>query len=98
MRHRRHYTSIGSPIGSPKTSKEALKSSDLARPAGFEPATRCLEGSCSVRLSYGRSKRNCARRRSRDGHTKVAVCRPLKPRHLGKRLAASPWDSPTAEG
>ena len=31
-----------------------LKSSDLARPAGFEPATRCLEGSCSVRLSYGR--------------------------------------------
>ena len=25
-----------------------------ARPAGFEPATRCLEGSCSVRLSYGR--------------------------------------------
>ena len=28
----------------------------LARPAGFEPATRCLEGSCSVRLSYGRSE------------------------------------------
>jgi hypothetical protein len=27
-----------------------------ARPAGFEPATRCLEGSCSVRLSYGRPK------------------------------------------
>ena len=27
----------------------------VARPAGFEPATRCLEGSCSVRLSYGRS-------------------------------------------
>jgi hypothetical protein len=26
-------------------SKEVLKSSDLARPAGFEPATRCLEGS-----------------------------------------------------
>ena len=47
----RRYTSIGSP----RTSEEALKSSDLARPAGFEPATRCLEGSCSVRLSYGRS-------------------------------------------
>ena len=28
----------------------------LRRPAGFEPATRCLEGSCSVRLSYGRSE------------------------------------------
>jgi hypothetical protein len=25
-----------------------------ARPAGFEPATHCLEGSCSIRLSYGR--------------------------------------------
>src|SRR5437764_12976614 len=62
----------------------------LARPAGFEPATRCLEGSCSVRLSYGRSKRNCARRRSRDGYTKVAVCGTLTPRHLGKRQAVSP--------
>jgi hypothetical protein len=28
-----------------------------ARPAGFEPATRCLEGSRSIRLSYGRSRR-----------------------------------------
>ena len=28
-------------------------SSDLARPAGFEPATRCLEGSRSFQLSYG---------------------------------------------
>jgi hypothetical protein len=26
----------------------------LARLAGFEPATRCLEGSCSIRLSYRR--------------------------------------------
>jgi hypothetical protein len=30
--------------------------SRFARPAGFEPATGCLEGSCSVRLSYGRSE------------------------------------------
>jgi hypothetical protein len=30
--------------------------SHFARPAGFEPATRCLEGSRSVRLSYGRSQ------------------------------------------
>ena len=28
---------------------------DLVRPAGFEPATRCLEGSRSIRLSYWRS-------------------------------------------
>src|SRR5580700_9017127 len=28
---------------------------DLVRQAGFEPATRCLEGSRSIRLSYWRS-------------------------------------------
>jgi site-specific DNA recombinase len=27
----------------------------LVRPAGLEPATSCLEGTCSIRLSYGRS-------------------------------------------
>jgi hypothetical protein len=26
----------------------------MARPAGFEPATPSLEGSCSIQLSYGR--------------------------------------------
>ena len=26
------------------------------RPAGLEPATPCLEGRCSIRLSYGRKK------------------------------------------
>ena len=30
----------------------------MARPAGLEPATLCLEGRCSVRLSYGRDLRN----------------------------------------
>ena len=28
----------------------------LARPAGFEPATSSLEGSCSIQLSYGRAR------------------------------------------
>ncbi len=28
----------------------------LVRPAGFEPATPCLEGRCSIRLSYGRTR------------------------------------------
>ncbi len=27
---------------------------EMARPAGFEPATSCLEGTCSIQLSYGR--------------------------------------------
>ena len=26
---------------------------ELAIPAGFEPATLCLEGRCSIQLSYG---------------------------------------------
>ena len=29
----------------------------LVRPAGFEPATLCLEGRCSIQLSYGRMKK-----------------------------------------
>jgi hypothetical protein len=32
-----------------------LANTQLARPAGLEPATPGLEGRCSVRLSYGRS-------------------------------------------
>ena len=27
---------------------------EMARPAGLEPATPSLEGTCSIRLSYGR--------------------------------------------
>ena len=50
----------------------ALQPSNLrgsvARLAGLEPATGCLEGSCSIRLSYRRLSAHCARRRSRNGH------------------------------
>ena len=27
----------------------------MARPLGFEPKTLCLEGRCSIQLSYGRN-------------------------------------------
>ncbi len=30
----------------------------MARPAGIEPTTHCLEGSCSIQLSYGRNSLN----------------------------------------
>src|ERR1700688_3455590 len=31
----------------------------MARPEGIEPPTLCLEGRCSIRLSYGRAVRYC---------------------------------------
>ena len=36
----------------------ALHSKQVVRPTGIEPVTYCLEGSCSIRLSYGRSMYN----------------------------------------
>jgi hypothetical protein len=42
-RNNRHESRC-TPIGPPPYEHESPKRSDLARPAGFEPATRCLEG------------------------------------------------------
>jgi hypothetical protein len=55
-----------------------------APPAGLEPATRCLEGSCSVRLSYGgRARRLALTPRGRapkgEGWIGAAGFEPAKP-------------------
>src|SRR6476469_1407836 len=79
------------------TGQEPQIPSDLARPAGFEPATRCLEGSCSVRLSYGRSRVSV----HGEDHTKAtrrSQCVSLDavpPRETTGRLPRGP---PTARG
>ena len=41
-------------VGSPAILEPGVWGFDLARLAGLEPATGCLEGSCSVQLSYRR--------------------------------------------
>src|SRR5947209_18910628 len=51
-----HATPIGSPLGSPPHERRPSQNSDLARPAGFEPGSRCLERSCSVRLTHTPTK------------------------------------------
>ena len=53
MRHGVSTVRSGQPasLGSSST----IPTWELARPAGFEPATSCLEGTCSIQLSYGRA-------------------------------------------
>ncbi len=38
----------------------------VACPAGVEPATYCLEGSCSIQLSYGQRESRSKRQKKRD--------------------------------
>ena len=41
-------------ISPSRRGSSAKRSSELARPAGLEPAATGLEGRCSIQLSYGR--------------------------------------------
>ena len=72
----------------------------VARPTGFEPVTPSLEGSCSIRLSYGRVRLRLARfaekrnrLRGRSGRRNGFLLRTL----LGGRLAGVEGDDETAE-
>src|SRR5580700_8578276 len=68
----------------------------LARLAGLEPATGCLEGSCSIQLSYRRLGPHCARCRSRTEHALSfrvpAFCGPIAYRHV--LCSAVPFQPP----
>jgi hypothetical protein len=39
----------------------SIKTSDFARPDGFEPPTTAFEAQCSIQLSYGRNRREVYR-------------------------------------
>ena len=41
---------------SPPGKRSAQSCTEMARPAGLEPATPSLEGSCSIQLNYGRAR------------------------------------------
>jgi hypothetical protein len=45
-----------SPWGQLAPNAHGIKEPKMARPLGFEPKTLCLEGRCSIHLSYGRSQ------------------------------------------
>src|SRR5690242_18007563 len=99
-------------LASRYTGQETQIPSDLARPAGFEPATRCLEGSCSVRLSYGRSnvivygedhatatrRSQCVGLEATPPRETFAASFPIVPNRRGYRKAPSrqSWPSPAS--
>src|SRR5437016_14151506 len=53
----------------------------VATPAGFEPATTCLEGRCSIQLSYGVGGPANAALSHPARHSAIARCSP--PEGLG---------------
>ena len=57
---------------------------NLARPAGLEPATSCLEGRCSIRLSYGRTAYKVGRGRG------IRTPDPLLPKQMRYQTAPCP--------
>src|SRR3954447_16484279 len=64
--------------------------SEMARPAGLEPAAPSLEGSCSIQLSYGRLDCSYAKRRTPNAPPETTVDRKplISPRKTLEELRA----------
>ena len=53
------FASAGSDLFSETAEFLDSQASGMARPPRLERGTLCLEGRCSIQLSYGRTKLNC---------------------------------------
>ena len=62
----------------------------MACPEGLEPPTCCLEGSCSIRLSYGQRGRRRARRCVDGRGEMIRTSDPLLPKQLRYQAALHP--------
>src|SRR5438132_14251087 len=61
----------------------------MACPEGLEPPTCCLEGSCSIRLSYGQ-RGPCGRGREDGRGEMIRTSDPLLPKQLRYQAALHP--------
>jgi hypothetical protein len=71
------------PVAQPDRASRVPQRTNLARPAGLEPATLGLEGRCSIRLSYGRFFKT-----GRGGEIRTPD--PLLPKQLRYQAALHP--------
>jgi hypothetical protein len=86
------YTTPPTSAENPWTLLDPEKSK-MARPLGLEPRTLCLEGRCSIQLSYGRTRRNRQSLASRDKQacacSRLLACFPAQMPRLGNAVAST---------